>query len=474
MAYFSAMYNYMKILFLSLVLCAFHGTASAQTVAQKLAEAFRDFEADPQMKSGIASLYVIDAATGKVVFEKNGLTGLAPASTQKIITSATAYMALGKDFRYRTELAVDGPVEGGKLKGSIYILPSGDPTLGSWRWNETKEAAVLRRMKESIRKAGINQYSTLVVDEEGWNYEIIPDGWIWQDIGNYYGAGAGALNWRENQYDLILRSGNNLGDPVTVAGTQPKLYNYNIVSHATSAAKGSGDNAYIYFPQNSGTGVVRGTIPVEESRFVISGAMPSSRDQLVLTLADSLSKSGIRSTAPTGLVKPQINKSRMKIIHTEQSPPLDSIVYWFNRRSINLYGEALLKTIAFQKTKKADADKGVDIVQDTWKERGIAPTELNMVDGSGLSPLNRVTTHAQATILLHARNTPWFSGFYLSLPEYNGMKMKSGTIRGAKGYTGYHRSASGTEYVFSFLVNNYNGTASGIVQKMYRVLDVLK
>lgn len=473
MAYFSAMYNYMKLLFLSLVLCAFHGTASAQTVAQKLAEAFRDFESDPQMKSGIASLYVIDAATGKVVFERNGLVGLAPASTQKIITSATAYMALGKDFRYRTELAVDAAPEKGK-KGLIYILPSGDPTLGSWRWNETKETAVLRRVTESIRKAGITQYSGIFVDQEGWNYEVIPDGWIWQDIGNYYGAGAAALNWRENQYDLILRSGNSLGDPVTVVATQPKLYNYNFVSYVTSAAKGSGDNAYIYFPQNSNTGIVRGTIPVEENRFVISGAMPSSREQFVLTLADSLSKWGIRNQAPAGLVKPEINRGRMKIIHTEQSPPLDSIVYWFNRRSINLYGEALLKTIAFQKTKKADADKGVDIVQDTWKERGIAPTELNMVDGSGLSPLNRVTTHAQATILLHARNTSWFSGFYLSLPEFNGMKMKSGTIRGAKGFTGYHRSASGTEYVFSFIVNNYNGTASNIVQKMYKVLDILK
>ena len=25
-------------------------------------------------------------------------------------------------------------------------------------------------------------------------------------IGNYYGAGASVLNWRENQYDLVLAS----------------------------------------------------------------------------------------------------------------------------------------------------------------------------------------------------------------------------------------------------------------------------
>ena len=30
------------------------------------------------------------------------------------------------------------------------------------------------------------------------------------------------------------------------------------------------------------------------------------------------------------------------------------------------------------------------------------------------------------------------------------------------------------EYIFSFLVNNYNGVPSALVNKMYKVLDVLK
>jgi len=54
------------------------------------------------------------------------------------------------------------------------------------------------------------------------------------------------------------------------------------------------------------------------------------------------------------------------------------------------------------------------------------------------------------------------------------MKMKTGTIRNVKGFCGYHRSADGKEYIFSFLVNNYNGSAGAVVQKMYKVLDVLK
>jgi D-alanyl-D-alanine carboxypeptidase/D-alanyl-D-alanine-endopeptidase (penicillin-binding protein 4) len=54
------------------------------------------------------------------------------------------------------------------------------------------------------------------------------------------------------------------------------------------------------------------------------------------------------------------------------------------------------------------------------------------------------------------------------------MKMKSGTISDVKGFCGYQTSSDGSEYIFSFLINNYSGSASGLVNKMYKVLDVLK
>jgi D-alanyl-D-alanine carboxypeptidase/D-alanyl-D-alanine-endopeptidase (penicillin-binding protein 4) len=121
-----------------------------------------------------------------------------------------------------------------------------------------------------------------------------------------------------------------------------------------------------------------------------------------------------------------------------------------------------------------DTDEGIRMTREHWKDKGILPTELNMADGSGLSPQNRVTTHAQVTILRYAQKQPWYQGYAFAFPEYNGMKMKSGTIGGVKGFCGYHTSAGGRSYIFSFLVNNYNGSAASLVRKMYRVLDELK
>ena len=164
----------------------------------------------------------------------------------------------------------------------------------------------------------------------------------------------------------------------------------------------------------------------------------------------------------------------MNVISTHYSPSLDSIIYWFNKKSINLYGEALIKTFAYEMKGFGSTASGVAIVKDFWKQKGIDEHELNISDGSGLSPQNRVTTHAQVEILKYAKAKDWFPSFYNSLPDYNGMTMKSGTIKDVKGFSGYHKAKDGTEYIFSFLVNNYNGSASGLVNKMYKLLDVLK
>jgi D-alanyl-D-alanine carboxypeptidase/D-alanyl-D-alanine-endopeptidase (penicillin-binding protein 4) len=162
------------------------------------------------------------------------------------------------------------------------------------------------------------------------------------------------------------------------------------------------------------------------------------------------------------------------VLTTHYSPSLDSIIYWFLKKSINLYGEALIKTFAYEKDGFGSTDSGVAIVKKFWKQKGLDEDELNIRDGSGLSPLNRVTTHAQVEILKYAKTKDWFPHFYDALPEYNGMKMKSGTISDAKAFCGYQKSKDGKEYIFSFIINNYNGPSSGVVNKMYKVLDLLK
>ena len=162
------------------------------------------------------------------------------------------------------------------------------------------------------------------------------------------------------------------------------------------------------------------------------------------------------------------------LLGTHRSPSLDSLNFWFLKKSINLYGEALLKIMAWEQYGTGSTEKGVDVLKEFWKSHGIENAALNILDGSGLSPQNRVTAKSLVQALRYARSRHWFPSFYLSLPEINGMKMKSGSIGGARSFAGYQKSKNGREYIFAIIVNNYDGSASDIVRKMYKVLDQLK
>src|SRR5690606_13070861 len=110
-----------------------------------------------------------------------------------------------------------------------------------------------------------------------------------------------------------------------------------------------------------------------------------------------------------------------------------------------------------------------------WEQKLKIPTsELKSVDGSGLSPQARVTTMAMSKIMRYAQDRPWFAEFYKSLPNINGMTMKSGTIGGVLGYTGYQKDKAGNTVVFTLLVNNYSGSATSMRREMFKLLDTLK
>src|SRR5450759_4441660 len=115
-------------------------------------------------------------------------------------------------------------------------------------------------------------------------------------------------------------------------------------------------------------------------------------------------------------------------------------MYWFLKKSINLYGEVLVKTIAYEKTKSGTTDNGVKIIRDFWSKKGIERSSLKIIDGSGLSPANRVTTATLVTIMQYAKDQNWFSSFYYDLPEINGIKMKDGYINGVRSLSLIHIS----------------------------------
>lgn len=439
-----------------------------------------NLEKDPQFKHAILSMYVVDSKTGKVVFEKNSEVGLAPASCQKVITSASAFELLGKEYRYKTEIYA---VKNNALDtaNKISIIGYGDPTLGSWRYESNKPEKFIDVINEAVRREKLNSPVDIYIDNSKWGTQIIPNGWVWEDIGNYYGAGASSFNWKENQYDIVLQSGKNIGDKVKILSSENRLLT-KYVNELLTAASNTGDNAYIYFNLDKRVRYLRGTIPLSTKPITITGAVQNGSDlvrEYLFSQKEIIGKNELNINSFSSyfdelnhhIVEPQID---LKLLNTHYSPTLDSINYWFLKKSINLYGEAFVKTIGYQKKGVGATDTGLSIIKYFWKQRGIDPGAINIIDGSGLSPANRVTTNALVTVMQFAKKQNWFSSFYNALPDMNGIKMKDGYISGVRSYTGYVKSKSGNDYTFAFIVNNFDGSAATVKEKMWKVLNILK
>ncbi|WP_214069888.1 D-alanyl-D-alanine carboxypeptidase/D-alanyl-D-alanine-endopeptidase [Mucilaginibacter sp. dw_454] len=468
----------LRVLF-SLLLLTATQTWAQNTLQQKLTTAFNRLQTDEQCRYGTVSLTVLDAKTGEQVFAGNPNVGLAPGSTLKTVTTITAFNVLSKDFKYQTPFGYNGTISDGVLNGDIIIRGNGDPTLGSWRWENTTQSYVLNAFVAALKKAGIKKINGRIIgDDSQYGTQSIPDGWIWQDLGTYYGAGATALCWHENQFDINLKTG-PVGSAIKVAGTTPTVPYLTFKSELVNATAGTGDNAYPYLPTGlTNIMYLRGTYAVDQTKKLVSAAYPDPAYDIAFRLLDTLRRLGIMVTgtsesslslANKGLQTPPITTTLTTLL----SPSLSQMIYWTNRKSLNLYAEELLKAIAAKSGAAVTTPNGITAIQNFWKARGIDINSIDMIDGCGLSPEDRITTLTVATIMQSAKKEAWFPDFFESLPIYNDIHMKSGSIHNVQCYTGY-QTHQGRELVFSIMVNNYNGPGKAIREKIFRVLDELK
>lgn len=427
------------------------GTTFAQSlpIGPKLRQRLEAFQNQQGLVHASIGMCVLNANTGKPVFDYHSEMGLAPASCLKTVTAITALNLLTDTFRFKTTLLAEGNIRHHLLEGDILISGSGDPTLGSWRYENTGVKALLDTFTTYVRNAGIHSIegNILTVDTP-FTSQSIPDGWIWQDIGNYYGAGENSLVFRENQYDIHILPGHAVGDKPRIQRTVPDHLHIHFVNELSTGALGSGDQTYIYFKPASRKVYLRGTAPLGIPDFTVSGSLPHPQKLFLTLFKESLQKQGVH-LAPYPNIRHspnlQTRSSNFIVLGTYLSPTLDSICYWMLKRSINLYAEQLLKTIAIRQTGIGSTDSGVHAVANFWKFRGIDPSALNIVDGSGLSPENRITPSALAHILYSAQDQPWFEHFFLDLPVIHDIHMKSGYINGVRSYAGWINGKSGNK-----------------------------
>lgn len=408
------------------------------------------FGEDRILDHSTIGLYAIDTKNNTILVDQNSDLSLVPASCMKIVTTAAALHILGSDHCFETHLEYDGLIDENKiLNGNLYIRGQGDPCLGSDRTSGSLPwKKQLETWGDAIQKLGIKQIDGKIIgDATRWETALAVPSWNWEDLGNYYGAGACALSFHENFYSLFLRPGIKAGQKANILYTDPPLQDLTFQNELTTGPEGSGDQACIYGSEFSFVQVVRGTIPAAIDEFMIKGAIPHPAACCASLLAQELEGRGI--SVQNQKIQ---NQNRRIIFHTTVSPKVQEIVYWTNQKSINLYAEHLLKRMGEVVYREGSTSSGIRAVLDFWKLKNINLTGLNMVDGSGLSRKNLITAKQLVTMLLEIKKSNYFPIFFDSLPQKDScIRAKSGSMSLVKGSAGYMG-----DIAFAILINQCN------------------
>ena len=149
-----------------------------------------------------------------------------------------------------------------------------------------------------------------------------------------------------------------------------------------------------------------------------------------------------------------------------ESAPLSQVVAWMGRVSDNFTAELLLKQLGTAQGEVGTSARGAAVVRSALADAGVPLAGLRVVDGSGLSSLDRLTARSLAALLRVAWADPNVRPYLLAAlpvagisgtlsdrmrrpPARGNVQAKTGTTSVASALSGYVKR----RYVFSVLQN---------------------
>lgn len=471
------------IIIISLMIAGIYGASAQSTLAGKAAQlqaAVEGITADPALSEAVMSICA-RSGDGRTLVDIDGDNMVMPASNMKLISTGAALHALGSDYRFKTGLGHDGKIVDGVLKGNLYIIGGGDPTLGSKDSIATSLDRTFAQWEKIVRDAGIRRIEGMIIGD-GRYFEGMPEhpSWLWSDIGTYYGAGATGLMFYENMQSFTASPGQKVGAPVNIAPSYPETPWMEFRYNCATGDKGTGDQLYMYASDLAPVAEIRGTFGIDRARKRVDCSNKFPEYTCASYFADYLKGRGIPSEGPADFrLCTDINgipAANLTMLGSTSSPSLKRIAFETNHASNNLYAETLFRSIGKAKTGSACYDSSYVALNDVLKELEINVSKgVQIVDGSGLSRQNYVSADFICGFLAAMMESPCFEDYVYSLPSpgshgtlaYNmqnipaetkaRIKVKSGSMNGVRCYSGYIIPTEGCKedtIIFSIMVNN--------------------
>jgi D-alanyl-D-alanine carboxypeptidase/D-alanyl-D-alanine-endopeptidase (penicillin-binding protein 4) len=370
-------------------------TTGPEPTTAGLSSALSPVLSTPALGSGVGAV-VTDPATGRLLFAANQLTPATPASTTKLVTSSAALTVLGPTARFPTR------VLRGTAPGDIILVGGGDPTLAAGHAppSQYPQPATLADLAASTARTLRAEHLSRV--RLGYDTSL-------------FGGPPLAPGWTSS----YVTSGNVT--PITALE----------VDQGRLTGGGAPEDA-----DDPGNTNPRSWTPASDA----AGAFASFLG------ADGITVDGQPSQArlPAG-------ESQLAQV---QSPPLSEMVEWMLGESNNVIAEFLARHVALATGRPATFSGAAAAVMDEARRLGVPAGEIHLVDGSGLSPEDRIAPDALARVVTLAAS----AGHPALRPAVTGMPV-----------TGF----SGTLATGSGLFGNVGSPALGVVRAKTGNLDTV-
>ena len=418
---------------------------------------------------------VRDADSGEILADVHKDMMMIPASSLKLITTLSSLDILGNDFRYETRVSYDGILhDNGILEGNVYIEGSGDPSLGSDRIpGVLSTSLLLSKIVQDIKKAGILCIEgKIIADASSFGCQPVSSSWHWSDLGNYYAAGAWALNIHENSYNLWYECDGPVGTLTKIAYYEPHIPELAFENDVRIGKAYTGDNAFIFGGPYTNIKKVTGTLPKGKSLYKIRGSMPDPTHFFTFSLKKELEKNNMGSDTVFTLLQPDQYKYARKEISNYRSPDLKTLVKYTNESSINLYAESILRTLGLKEFRDGSDSAGIAALKKQLFSIGFDESTFTLDDGSGLSTKNQVSADLLSRFLvqfLKSKDRALVKEIIPSVGERGTVKRllvnseakgkiwaKSGSMNNVLSYTGYCETESGRFIAFSIILNTHD------------------
>ena len=428
------------------------------------------------------ALVVQEIGKPKPLFSYDAERPMNPASVMKLVTTFAALEILGRDYRWKTEAYLAGPILNRTLKGDLILKGYGDPKITLEQWQS---------FMAQLRMNGLDAIDgDLALDR---SYFALPahdpaafDG----EPLKPYNVGPDALLVNFKSVRLLFAP-DGAARAVSV-NVEPKLTDVVLGQPPVLAASDCGDWR--------GEVAARFVNQPNHATVTFAGQYAEScgeHDWWVALLdhphyVHAIFTSAFRDAGGqfVGALKQRRVPPYAQPFATLESPPLYDIVRDVNKLSNNVMARQIFLTIgAASHPPPATPSKAADAVKQWLKARKLSISGLVLDNGSGLSRRERITAAGLTRLLVAADASSVRDEFVSSLAVaamdgtvqrrfQNGTVagqalLKTGSLEGVRSLAGYVIDAEGRRFVVVAIINHRNAAGAApaldhLVQWIYQ------